>query len=117
MEQCSFFLLAVLRFDFWFQFPLNGRFSLLVCFRNFLASREVAIVSSLQGTTRDALETRVEIASVPVTFIDTAGIRKTTDAIEAEGVTRAKARLLRLNCVFNEQSLFTAVSICFLEYA
>ena len=59
---------------------------------NALAERDVAIVSALPGTTRDALETRVVLGGVPVTLVDTAGLRETTDSIEAEGVRRALAR-------------------------
>jgi tRNA modification GTPase len=59
---------------------------------NALAEREVAIVSHLPGTTRDALETRVVLGGVPVTLVDTAGLRETTDSVEAEGVRRAVAR-------------------------
>jgi tRNA modification GTPase len=59
---------------------------------NALAERDVAIVSEIPGTTRDALETRVVLGGVPVTLVDTAGLRETTDSIEAEGVRRALAR-------------------------
>jgi tRNA modification GTPase len=59
---------------------------------NALAERDVAIVSHIPGTTRDALETRVVLGGVPVTLVDTAGLRETTDSIEAEGVRRALAR-------------------------
>jgi tRNA modification GTPase len=59
---------------------------------NALAGREVAIVSDRPGTTRDALECRVVLGGVPVTLVDTAGLRDTEDAIEAEGVRRARAR-------------------------
>jgi tRNA modification GTPase len=59
---------------------------------NALAGRDVAIVSEIPGTTRDALETRVVLGGVPVTLVDTAGLRETTDNIEAEGVRRALAR-------------------------
>jgi tRNA modification GTPase len=58
---------------------------------NALAGREVAIVSPLPGTTRDALETRVELGGVPVTLVDTAGLRESSDLVEAEGVRRALA--------------------------
>jgi tRNA modification GTPase len=61
---------------------------------NSLAERDVAIVSDIPGTTRDALETRVVLGGVPVTLVDTAGLRETTDSIEAEGVRRARARAL-----------------------
>ena len=56
---------------------------------NALAERDVAIVSDIPGTTRDALEARVVLGGVPVTLVDTAGLRETTDTIEAEGVRRA----------------------------
>jgi len=56
---------------------------------NALAERDVAIVSDIPGTTRDALETRVVLGGVPVTLVDTAGLRETVDSIEAEGVRRA----------------------------
>jgi tRNA modification GTPase len=59
---------------------------------NALAQRDVAIVSEIPGTTRDVLETRVVLGGVPVTLVDTAGLRETVDAIEAEGVRRAIAR-------------------------
>jgi tRNA modification GTPase len=59
---------------------------------NALAERDVAIVSETPGTTRDALETRIVLGGVPITLVDTAGLRETTDSIEAEGVRRAIAR-------------------------
>ncbi len=68
--------------------PNVGKSSLV----NLLAERDVAIVSASPGTTRDALEARVVLAGVPVTLVDTAGLRDTEDAIEAEGVRRARAR-------------------------
>ena len=60
---------------------------------NALAGRDVAIVSPIPGTTRDVLETRIILGGVPVTLVDTAGLRETSDPIEAEGVRRARARL------------------------
>jgi tRNA modification GTPase len=68
--------------------PNVGKSSLI----NALAERDVAIVSAIPGTTRDALETRVVFGGVPVTLVDTAGLRETFDEIEAEGVRRAIAR-------------------------
>ena len=68
--------------------PNVGKSSLI----NALAERDVAIVSDRPGTTRDALETRVVLGGVPVTLVDTAGLRETSDSIEAEGVRRALAR-------------------------
>ncbi len=68
--------------------PNVGKSSLV----NALAERDVAIVAPTPGTTRDALETRVVLGGVPVTLVDTAGLRETQDAVEAEGVRRARAR-------------------------
>jgi tRNA modification GTPase len=68
--------------------PNAGKSSLL----NALAGREAAIVSPQAGTTRDVVEARVVIAGVPVLLADTAGLRETADAIEAEGVRRARAQ-------------------------
>ena len=52
-----------------------------------------AIVTAVPGTTRDLLTETLELDGIPVTLVDTAGIRHTHDAIEAEGVTRARGAL------------------------
>jgi tRNA modification GTPase len=65
--------------------PNAGKSSLI----NFLAQSEVAIVSEIAGTTRDIIDTHLEIAGVPVIISDTAGIRLSDDLIEQEGVKRA----------------------------
>jgi tRNA modification GTPase len=65
--------------------PNVGKSSLI----NFLAKSEVAIVSEIAGTTRDVVETHLEIAGVPVRIFDTAGLRETSDQIESEGIRRA----------------------------
>jgi tRNA modification GTPase len=75
--------------------PNVGKSSLV----NALASRDVAIVSPLPGTTRDALETRIVLGGVPVTLVDTAGLREAADAIEAEGIRRARARAANADLV------------------
>ena len=68
--------------------PNAGKSSLL----NELAQRDVAIVSEQAGTTRDVIEVRLDLGGYPVTIADTAGMRTTTETIEAEGVRRAKDR-------------------------
>ncbi len=75
--------------------PNMGKSSLV----NALAARDVAIVSPIPGTTRDALETRVVLGGVPVTLVDTAGLRDAGDAIEAEGIRRARARAAEADLV------------------
>lgn len=69
--------------------PNVGKSTLL----NALARRDVAIVSPLPGTTRDAIEVRLELDGFPVTLIDTAGLRDTADPIEREGVARTLKRI------------------------
>ena len=66
-----------------------GKSSLL----NRIALSEVAIVAATPGTTRDVLRVRTEIASLPVDLLDTAGLRREPpeDAVEAEGIRRARA--------------------------
>jgi len=76
--------------------PPNAGKSTLV---NALAAREVAIVSETPGTTRDVLEVRLDLGGVPVTLLDTAGLREAGDAIEAEGIRRARARMAEADLV------------------
>lgn len=59
-------------------------------FVNWLAGRDVAIVSSIPGTTRDVVECVLDLDGVKVTVADTAGLRETVDPIEKEGVDRAR---------------------------
>ncbi|THD71009.1 MAG: tRNA uridine-5-carboxymethylaminomethyl(34) synthesis GTPase MnmE [Bradyrhizobium sp.] len=66
---------------------------------NQLARREVAIVSPHAGTTRDVIEVQLDLDGYPVTVIDTAGIRKTDDPVEQEGVRRAQARAAEADLV------------------
>ncbi|KAE9552345.1 hypothetical protein FO519_004428 [Halicephalobus sp. NKZ332] len=56
---------------------------------NRLAEKDVAIVSNISGTTRDFLETKLHLESVPVYVVDTAGIRETSDVLEKEGIRRS----------------------------
>ena len=70
--------------------PNAGKSTLL----NALAKRDVAITSEIAGTTRDIIEVRMDLDGLPVTFLDTAGLRETSDAVEHIGVTRAIERAL-----------------------
>lgn len=63
-----------------------GKSSLL----NALAKEERAIVTDIEGTTRDVLEEQVNLGGVTLNLIDTAGIRKTDDYVESIGVEKAK---------------------------
>ncbi|MGZ3403954.1 MAG: tRNA uridine-5-carboxymethylaminomethyl(34) synthesis GTPase MnmE [Phenylobacterium sp.] len=67
--------------------PNAGKSTLL----NALAKREAAIVSATPGTTRDIIEAPMVLGGYKVIVADTAGLRKTEDEIEAEGVRRAEA--------------------------
>ena len=68
--------------------PNVGKSSLI----NLLAGREVAIVTDLPGTTRDPIEVELELDRLPVTLVDTAGLRDAHDPIEREGIRRARER-------------------------
>lgn len=57
---------------------------------NYLHGSDRAIVTAAPGTTRDLLAERCDIEGIPVTFVDTAGIRHTDDEVEREGVARAR---------------------------
>ena len=71
--------------------PNAGKSSLL----NWLAGTDAVIVSETPGTTRDLVEVRLNLGGVPVSVIDTAGLRDLTDdAIEREGMRRARDRAL-----------------------
>lgn len=69
--------------------PNAGKSTLL----NTLAQRDLAIVSPTPGTTRDMIEAHLELEGLPVTFVDTAGLREAADEIERIGVDRVLQRV------------------------
>ncbi|TNJ45527.1 tRNA uridine-5-carboxymethylaminomethyl(34) synthesis GTPase MnmE [Phaeobacter sp. B1627] len=68
--------------------PNVGKSTLL----NTLSGRDAAITSAFAGTTRDVIEVRMDLAGLPVTLLDTAGLRETDDPVEGIGIQRARAR-------------------------
>lgn len=69
--------------------PNVGKSTLL----NRLAGAEVAIVTDIPGTTRDLLRENLDLDGLPLTLVDTAGLRDSDDPVEREGVRRARAAL------------------------
>jgi tRNA modification GTPase len=84
--------------------PNAGKSSLL----NALARRDVAIVSPIAGTTRDAIEVRLDLSGLPVILVDTAGLRDSADPIELEGVRRARALVERADLVLSLRAIDSA---------
>jgi tRNA modification GTPase len=75
--------------------PNAGKSTLL----NRLVGDDVAIVTSLPGTTRDVLRHQVHFDGLPVNLIDTAGLRMAADVVEEEGIRRAKFEMQRADRV------------------
>ncbi|WP_286195671.1 tRNA uridine-5-carboxymethylaminomethyl(34) synthesis GTPase MnmE [Synechococcus sp. CCAP 1479/9] len=75
--------------------PNVGKSSLL----NLLSRRERAIVTDLPGTTRDLLESDLVLDGVPLTLLDTAGIRPTDDRVELLGIERSRQALAAADAV------------------
>ena len=89
--------------------PNSGKSSLL----NYLSKRDVAIVSEIAGTTRDVIETHLNLDGYPVIVSDTAGIRSSKNEIEKKGIKialkRAEDADLRLVIVSSKNADFTSV--------
>jgi len=77
--------------------PNAGKSSLF----NALLARDRAIVSPIPGTTRDVVEDVVDIHGIPVILLDTAGLRATGDAVEAEGVARTERAVAEADLVLH----------------
>ncbi len=83
--------------------PNSGKSSLL----NALAGADTAIVTEIPGTTRDLLRERIQIDGMPVHIIDTAGLRKSDDPVEIEGMRRARVEIAQADqvlWVFDDRS-------------
>lgn len=75
--------------------PNAGKSTLI----NFLAGREVAIVSDVAGTTRDVMREHILLDDIPLHLIDTAGLRHSDDVVEKEGIKRAWREVRQADCV------------------
>ncbi len=75
--------------------PNAGKSSLL----NRLAGYDAAIVTDIPGTTRDPLREHLTLGGLPITIVDTAGLRESTDPVEQEGLRRARAEVRRADRV------------------
>ena len=75
--------------------PNTGKSTLL----NALLNEEKAIVSDIPGTTRDFIEDEINLGGISFRFIDTAGLRETTDTIEAMGVERTYAKMKQASLI------------------
>lgn len=75
--------------------PNAGKSTLL----NLLLNEEKAIVSDIAGTTRDSIEDEIVLGGINFRFIDTAGLRETTDVIEAMGVARTYDKMKKASLI------------------
>jgi tRNA modification GTPase len=86
--------------------PNAGKSSLL----NALSGQDSAIVTEIPGTTRDVLRETIDLEGIPVHVADTAGIRDTSDVIEAEGVRRARQALQTADIVLLVEDVSAAAA-------
>lgn len=91
--------------------PNVGKSSVL----NRLCGEDRAIVTDIAGTTRDLVREQLQLNGIPVELIDTAGLRDTNDAIEAEGVRRARAAASEADLVLAVYDLADPSSKVFIE--
>lgn len=75
--------------------PNAGKSTLI----NLLAGRDVAIVTEIPGTTRDVMREHILLDEIPLHIVDTAGLRKSSDLVEQEGIKRAWNELKKADCV------------------
>ncbi|MBN9045127.1 MAG: tRNA uridine-5-carboxymethylaminomethyl(34) synthesis GTPase MnmE [Rhizobiales bacterium] len=87
--------------------PNAGKSSLL----NFLAGREIAIISEEAGTTRDLLEVKLDLGGIPVYATDTAGLRDTESRVEKIGIERARERAREADLVLLLEDLHDPVAV------
>ncbi len=75
--------------------PNAGKSSLL----NALAGQETAIVTHIEGTTRDVLKEQIQLDGIPIHVTDTAGIRQSDDEVEKIGIERAKQEITQADLI------------------
>lgn len=93
--------------------PNAGKSSLF----NVLLGRERAIVSPHPGTTRDTIEATLEIDGVPITLVDTAGLREATDEIESVGIGRAREAIAGADLVLYLEDATSGLAASAADYA
>lgn len=91
--------------------PNAGKSSLL----NFLAGREVAIISDEAGTTRDLLEVKLDLNGIPVYVTDTAGLRETESAVEKIGIERARERASEADLILLLEDMHDPIDVALNE--
>ncbi len=80
--------------------PNAGKSSII----NALSKKDLAIVTPVPGTTRDLLQAQLSLHGVPVTLIDTAGLRDSEDPVEREGVRRARDAIAQADYLLHVQA-------------